>query len=70
MLAPVTNLAIDSLNITDPTVPYPKKKREINMKIPENRIGLSTAGFTGNLVIAGVIFGFISPVVANTRISF
>jgi len=31
------------------------------MKIPENRIGLSTTGLTGNLVIAGVIFGFLNP---------
>lgn len=32
------------------------------MRIPtENRIGLSSTGVTGNLIIAGVIFGFISP---------
>lgn len=26
------------------------------MKFPENRVGLTTIGLTGNLIIAGVIF--------------
>ena len=26
------------------------------MRLPENRVGLTTIGLTGNLIIAGVIF--------------
>ena len=31
------------------------------MKIPENRIGLSTLGLTGNVILAGVIFAGLNP---------
>ena len=31
------------------------------MKIPENRIGLSTSGLTGNVILAGVIFAGLNP---------
>ena len=30
------------------------------MRFPENRVGLTTIGLTGNLIIAGVIFQTIS----------
>jgi uncharacterized membrane protein YoaK (UPF0700 family) len=33
------------------------------MKLPnlQNRVGLTTAGLTGNVVLAGVIFGGLNP---------
>jgi len=31
------------------------------MKIPENRIGLSTTGLTANVILAGVIFAGLNP---------
>jgi hypothetical protein len=37
------------------------KKRGIRMKIPENRIGLSTTGLTANVILAGVIFAGLNP---------
>jgi hypothetical protein len=33
------------------------------MKLPniQNRVGLTTAGLTGNVILAGVIFGSLNP---------